>query len=450
VRRVGLLLAKDLRILARSPLVLTAFLVYPLLIAALVGIVVRYAGERPRVAFVDRDGLPQELVVGGQRFDVGQVLAQVEHEVDLIPLSEADAAARLAAGRVVAEIVVPQGFASEVRGLVKSPTLVLRTGRGELAGRVALEMEALVYRLNRLLQERYIAANLGYVDLLLEGGKGEFVGNDFDVIGLKRAGVILGELRARTSDPEEVRRIEELQIFVREAILAVGQTGTALRSVANPIELDTQRPAGRTWLLSAQVQAYAFALTLAFVCVLLAAASVASERDENTLGRLARGLVRLRELVAEKISFATSIGVALGAVLAVVFGLVIEVADLGGGEPWRRIPLLLVGLLLAAGAVAAFGAVVGALAREARTASLAGFLVALPLVLVGLVPEGVSPVTDWASKAFPLGHGVRFFESALYDADPWGLLGREAAWLVGLGAVYGAAAWAGVRRFLIS
>jgi hypothetical protein len=309
-------------------------------------------------------------------------------------------------------------------------------------------MQALVYQLNRILQKRYIATNLAYIELLAKGGKGNFVGNEFDVIGLGKAVAYLEELEGTTTDPRALEVIRELQIFVREVTLAVDETGSALQSVANPIELQTESGGGRTWLLSAQVQAYAFALSLAFVCVLLAAAAIASERDENVLGRLARGLVRLGELVVAKIALATALALALGIALAVVFGIVIEAADLTGGQPWRRLPLLLAGLLLAGAAFGAFGVLVGVIAREARTASLVGFLVALPLVLLGLLPEGTSTVAGGISAAFPLAHAVDFFEAALYDADPWRRIGREAAWLAGLGAAFGAAARMGVRRLL--
>ena len=114
----------------------------------------------------------------------------------------------------------------------------------------------------------------------------------------------------------------------------------------------------------------------------------------------------------------------------------------------ERLPLLLLGLVLAAAAFGAFGVLIGALAREARTASLVGFLVALPLVLVGVLPEGTSAVTDWVARLFPLAHGVRFFESALFDASPWARIGREAAWLAGLAAAFAAAARLAARRLL--
>jgi hypothetical protein len=41
---------------------------------------------------------------------------------------------------------------------------------------------------------------------------------------------------------------------------------------------------------------------------------------------------------------------------------------------------------------------------------------------------------------------VRWFAGALYDPSPWRRVGIETAWLVGIGAVFAAAARAGVRR----
>jgi hypothetical protein len=43
---------------------------------------------------------------------------------------------------------------------------------------------------------------------------------------------------------------------------------------------------------------------------------------------------------------------------------------------------------------------------------------------------------------------VRFFASALYDADPWRTLAVETAWLAGLALLFGLAARAAGRRLL--
>jgi hypothetical protein len=73
-------------------------------------------------------------------------------------------------------------------------------------------------------------------------------------------------------------------------------------------------------------------------------------------------------------------------------------------------------------------------------------LVVLPIVFLGLVPREVVAAAGWVSDALPFAHAVRFFGSALYDADPWRRLGVESAWLVGLGGLFGVLARAGVRR----
>lgn len=446
--KTSLLLRKDLRVLGRSPALLAALVVYPLVFAALVGLVVRYANDRPRIAFVDLDDLPETLAVGGQDFDVPAVIEEVSEAATLVPLSEEEAERRLETGEVVAALFVPRGFASRLRGMVESPRLLLRTTRGGLAGRVEQQTQALVYELNRSLQEAYIEANLEYVDLLVSGGRGTFLGDEFDVVGLERAAEVLARLEAESDDPAEAADLRELRAFVEQAQLALAASDQSLRATANPIELEIERGAGRTWLLSAQLQAYALALTLAFVCVLLAAGAMAAERDENVIGRLARGLVRLLDLVVVKVALAAVVGLALGLSIALLFGISAELSGVIGGEPWGRLPLLAVGLALAAAAFGAFGALVGVVAREARTAVLVAFLAALPLVLVGLVPRDSLAAAAWVSDAFPFAHAVRFFESALYDLDPWGTLAREGAWLLGLGAAFAAAARLGVRRLL--
>jgi hypothetical protein len=446
--KIRLLLKKDLRILGRSPVLVAALVIYPLVFAALVGAVVRYAGDRPTIAFVDLDHLPDELTVGGQTFDVPAVLDQVNKSAELVPMDQEEADRKLANGEVDAEIIVPRGFASRLRGMVESPELVVKTARGGVSTRVEQQTQALVYELNQRLQDAYIKANLDYVRLIVEGGTGTFLGNEFDVVGLQRAGELLNEIEQTTKDPAIADRAQELSNFVRQATLALGASDQSLRATANPIQLEVDSGAGRSWLLSAQLQAYALALTLAFICVLLAAGAIAAERDENVIGRLARGLVGLADLVIVKVALAALVAVFLGLVIALVFGVLATVFDVTGGEPWSRIPLLAVGLVAAGAAFGAFGVLVGVIAREARTAVLVAFLVALPLVLLGLLPAGTVEAANVISKAFPFSHAVDFFQSALYDSDPWGTLAREVAWLVGLAAAFGAGARLGMRRLL--
>jgi ABC-2 type transport system permease protein len=306
---------------------------------------------------------------------------------------------------------------------------------------VKQQIQALVYSLNRQLQRAFIRTNLGYVDALKHGATISFLGRDIHVLGLERSAKLLERL-----PPSDER--DRVLGFVHDARLALVQTDAAMRATANPIELVQVSEHGRTWILSAQVQSYALAVTIAFLTLLLAASALASERDENVIGRLARGLVGFGELVWAKIALAATVALALGAGIALVFGIVIQAAGIEGGEPWERLPLLFAGIALAGASLGSLGALIGGLAREARTASLVALLVVLPIVFLGLVPKEVVPAAAWISEAFPFSHAAKLFSAALFDESPWTRVLREALWLVGLGAVYGLLARLAARRLL--
>ncbi|HZT46238.1 MAG TPA: ABC transporter permease [Gaiellaceae bacterium] len=434
-----LLLRKDLLVLRRSPLLLGVLVAYPLVIALLIGLTAAYANAKPRVALVDLDGIPPRVVVAGRTFDVDALIDQVAKNVELVRMHEGEATRQLAAGRVAAVITVPAGFVADLTGLLASPHLTLATGTGGITPRVRQQMQALVYNLNLHLQKAFIQADIRYVDLLLHGGKGVVLGHSFSIIGLDGAGRLLARL---PPSPERA----QLEDFVHDARLALALTDNAIRATATPIVLDEERGRGRTSALSAQVQSYGLAITICFLGLMLAAGSLAAERDENVIGRLVRGLVGLGRLIAAKVALATVVAVVLGLAILVGFGIAVEAGGVAGGEPWHRLPLVLAGVALAGIAVGAAGALVGALARESRTASLVGILAVLPVVFLGLVPREIVPVAYWISDAFPFAHAARFFASSLYDPSPWGVVGREAAWLVGLGAACFALARLSARR----
>jgi ABC-2 type transport system permease protein len=441
VKKVLLLLRKDALVLRRSPFLLGILIAYPLAIALLVGLVASYASSKPRVALVDEDNLPPTVVVGGQRFHVDRTIRQVSQNVKLVRLSADEAHRQLETGKVVAVVTVPPGFIATLRGMVKSPQLELELSRGTLSSRVEQQVQALVYSLNRQLQRAYIEHNLRYVSLILRGGDGSFLGSPIEVLGVANAERLLAQM-------PDTPRNRQLKDFLHDARLALANTGDALRSTAHPIELVRAPLIGRTWVLSAEVQAYALGLTITFLALMLAAGSLAAERDENVIGRLARGLVGLGHLVWAKVALAAVVAIVLGLAISLAFGLIIEIGGVTGGQPWRRLPLLLVGLALAGASLGALGALLGGVAREARSASLVALLVVLPIVFLGLIPAEIVPPAGWASDALPFAHAVRFFSSALYDLSPWGEVLKQGLWLVGLGAVFGGLARLGARRLL--
>jgi ABC-2 type transport system permease protein len=444
---VWLLMGKDLRRLVRSPLLLVALVVYPLLIALLVGLVVRYAGETPRIALVDNAGLPETIQLGQQRFDL-RALFEDAAEVDLVRMSPEQAERELSTGRSLASLTIPKDFTVKLRRPNESPQIVLRTSQGAIGTQSVEKMRALVYAINLKLQQAFIETNLGYVDLLKRGGSGQLGETKVSIIGLQKAHEEL-ERMSRSDDPDVAGAAAELARFVEQVDGAIEQVGEYLQKTGNPIELVTRQDEGRTWLLSAQVQAYALALALAFVAVLLGAASITTEREERTLGRLVRALVGRTALVAEKVLLVALLGAAIGLLLALAFGLVVEVGGVSGGQPWERVPLLALGLVLAAAAFGALGVLLGSLARDASAAMLLALLVGVPIVLLGVIPTGTFALSDAISALVPFGHAVDLATAALYDTSPAGTVARECAWLAGLAIAFAALARLALRRLLV-
>ena len=446
MRAIGLMVRKDGRLLRRSPALLVALIVYPLVVAVLVGLVVRYSGEQPRVALVDLDDIPAVVEIGGLTFVVDELLDSSVEDVELVRLDAAEAARALRAGDVLATITIPDGFVRALRGMLVSPELRLEFSNDLLGSRILAKVESMVFSINRTLQDSYINTNLVYVDLLTNGGVGTFAGNSFDIIGLEEAGKRLRTLQSENHDIAS--DLAELETFVNEAGLAIAAVEDSLRATAHPIELVATGSSGRDALLSTLVQSFGLALTLAFIAVVLAAGSLAAERDENVMGRLLRGLVGPTELLISKALLVALLGALVALVLALAFGALVETTGGAADHPWERLPLLFAGFLLAGLALGAFGTLIGVLARDARTATLLALLLALPLMLLGLVPAEAVDGLGIVSDLFPFSRSVDFFNAVLSDSDPSGSVLRASAWLVGLGLAYGAAARLGMRRLL--
>ena len=180
-----------------------------------------------------------------------------------------------------------------------------------------------------------------------------------------------------------------------------------------------------------------------FITLLLAAGTLALEREENAFARLVRGLVSRTALLVEKAGLADGL---LGRGLA---------ADAGRARPVRGprlgpLPALARGAgASAALAFAALGLAIGALTREVRAASLLAFMLCLPLAFLALVPSGaVAPalydVIRAISAAFPFKPALDALDAALNDA---GDLGGPLAPPGGADARLRRARAAGLRRF---
>ena len=115
MRSVRWLLLKDLQILRRSPLLVGLLIVYPIVIALLIGLALSRGPAKPRVAIAN-------LVPAGQTIDVGGAAHQ-HHRLrvaavrDIVPVpvsSREEAIAKVRSGDVIAALVIPPDIVAEL------------------------------------------------------------------------------------------------------------------------------------------------------------------------------------------------------------------------------------------------------------------------------------------------------------------------------------------------
>jgi hypothetical protein len=67
------LLIKDLRILRRSPLLVSLLVLYPIVVAVLIGFALSRGPDKPEVAFYNGlEGQPTQVELGGEQIDLAR------------------------------------------------------------------------------------------------------------------------------------------------------------------------------------------------------------------------------------------------------------------------------------------------------------------------------------------------------------------------------------------
>lgn len=447
------LLAKDLRILRRSPLLVGLLVAYPILIAVLVGMALSQGPDRPRVAIVNEledGGAP--LTIGGTRVEPSEYASKLFESVDPVKAgSRAEAQRMVRDGEVLAAIIVPRDLLERIQATIalagarERPTVIVIYNAADPVKRQFVEstINSRVAELNKALSAKLTEIAAGYIDLLLKGGSFSLLGRSFDVIGLERSKRLIDMVLTDTPRGSPDReRLERVSRFAALAIDNLDLAGPVLQSAGSPIEVRRQALDGRRTPLDTYAVAVAVTLSLMLICVLLGAGMLALERDENAFGRLVRGLVSRGTLLAEKIALSAGCAAAAALLLCAGVSAFVPLA-------WSRLPWWVACLAVAGLAFAALGVAIGALAREVRAASLMAFLLALPIAFMALVPDGA--VAGWLSDLlaaigalFPFRPALTAIDGALNDAD--GMAGALAH-LAALTAGWALLARLALRRF---
>jgi ABC-2 type transport system permease protein len=453
------LLAKDLRILRRSPGLVALLILYPVVLSVLIGFALSAGPDKPKIAFVSlvQPG-NDKLELGGETLDLSSYQGQLFDAIDRVPVDcdgktalqcEQAAIDKVESGEALAAIVIPEDFTDRLGGLrtlaLSGPPTVKVFYNADDPVKAAYVEDTIKSQLrdaNLALTARFTEVGLSYLNLIVDGGTIDAPGSDgIDILGLKRAEEIVAGVRPGAT-PAQRAELDKVIQFSRLARENLDFTEPLLRSVREPIRVEQVAIDGGDTSLSSFAVALAVAVSLMFVTLLLAAGALALEREENAFARLVRGLVSQTGLLVEKAGLAAVCSLVICLAMLVGLGLFVDL-------DWARLPFWVVALAFAALSFGSLGVAVGAITREVRAASLLCVMLSLPLAFLALVPSGsVAPAVYDAARVisalFPFRPTLDALDAALNDS---GGLATPLLHLAALALAFGALARLALRRF---
>jgi ABC-2 type transport system permease protein len=446
------LLLKDLQIMRRSPLVTALLVVYPIVIAVLIGFALSGGPDKPRVAFLNEVPADTPFDIGGEEFDLVGAKSELCDRIECVPVeTEEEARDLVESGDVLGALILPADLVDKLRTLAgltpEEPTVRVLVNQEDpvKAGLVDDRVTSLLAEANLRISQQVSEVSTSYLQILLDGGDFSFLGEGIQILGLRQSEQTLRDIRADL--PADSPDLEQLDEVIRFSHLAAENLGIAdelLSSVSQPIKVDKEVVSGDTPSLDTFAISVAATITLMFVTVLLVAGSLALEREENAFARLTRGLISKSALLAEKVLLGVVVSLVVTLLMLAGLGLFVDL-------DWGRFPLWIPAIIAGGAGFAAFGAAVGGAAKEVRAASLLAFMVSLPVAFLSLVPSGtVGPglfdVISVVTALFPFDPALRALTGALDASGP--SIGIAILHLAILAVAYGALARVAVRRFV--
>jgi ABC-type multidrug transport system permease subunit len=419
------LLVKDLQLLRRSPLVTGLLILYPIVLAVLIGLAISRSPEKPRIAFLNQIPSGAGLNLGNGGFSQNEARRQLCAKVECVTAtSRAEVEQKVKDGDVLGGLILPPDFISKLQGELGTNSAepatvdVLVNNDDPLKAQVVDDrISSLLTQANLLLSRKISDVASNYEKILADGGSFEipFINQTVHILGLQKAEAILNQVETNLP-PAKRAQVAQVSDFARLARQNLALADSLLSSIRQPIAVNKDVIAGSVPPLDTFAVAVAAAITLLFVTVLLVSGSLALEREENTFTRLTRGLVSRTGLLVEKATLGT------GAALIVTLLLLAAITPFESIS-WSRIYLIVPAILMAGAASSALGLAIGAAAKEVRASALLAFALALPVAFISLVPsgtvsKGLLDVIHVIAGVFPFRATVDALSGALSASGP--------------------------------
>jgi len=279
------LLLKDLQILRRSPLLVALLVLYPIVIAALVGSAVTSGPGKPKVAFLNE--VPRESNVvdlGGEKVDVADEASPLFEAIDPVRVrSRQEALQKVKDGDVLAALIIPQDVTAKLQsaasGTFQPAQVEVYYNAEDPAKRSFVEntIEAQVQKANIALSKRLTQVAVKYLALITDGGTFDLFGRTLNVLGLNKSVAILEGIRADVP-PDQRVALDQVISFARLASENLDLSDDVLNAVGSPLRVKQTVVKGGSEPLGSFAVVIATTVTLMFVTLLLAAGALALER----------------------------------------------------------------------------------------------------------------------------------------------------------------------------
>jgi ABC-2 type transport system permease protein len=446
------LLLKDLQILKRSPLLVGMLVIYPIVIALMIGFALSSPPGKPKVAFLSEIAPGKgQIRLGSQEINLSTYTRQLFDAIQPITVhSRGEAIEKIRNGQALAALIVPADLPAQIDSLVTSgvgnPTFELILNSKDPIERqfVNAAIQTQLGEIEQAVSKQVLKVAVTDLQQVLDGGTINFVGQNYPLLGLRNSRTIVaGTIATLPHSSPLVAPLRQVVNFADLAIEGLGFASPVLGTIGTPISIERLALAGRTTPIASYAVAIAVVVSLMFVALLIAAGMLALERSQNTYARLVRGLVTPGVLLSQKILLAAGCAGAVTLAMAAAVSLFVQL-------DWARLPLWLLAIAIAALAFASLGVAIGGLARDVSAASLMAFLLSLPIAFIALVPasavsDSLHTVLDSISFVFPFRAGLDAVSNALSGGGP--SIGLPLVHLLGLTIAFWALGRVALRRF---
>ena len=218
------LLLKDLQLLRRSPLVTGLLVVYPIVLAVLIGLAISRGPEKPRVAFLNQIPAGNGLQLGSGGFSQDEARRQLCSKIDCVDVSSrAELEQKVKDWDVLGGLILPADFISKLQGELSTNSSepatvdVIVNNDDPLKAQVVDDrIRSLLTQANLLLSQKISNVAGNYEQILANGGSFEipFINQTVHILGLRKAEQVLNQVES-SLPPGQRAKVRQVSDFAR-------------------------------------------------------------------------------------------------------------------------------------------------------------------------------------------------------------------------------------------